>query len=97
GTTVTHLLARLEGRPVGLGTVVVVNVVAGLYDIAVLEDARGRGLGRAITAVLMRLGRERGGKVSVLHATPMGQPVYAKLGYKPMCEIPHYVWLPDNG
>ena len=96
GTTVTHLLARLDGRPVGIGTVAVVNGVAGLYDIAVLEDARGHGLGRAVTAALMRLGRERGGRVSVLHATPMGRPVYTKLGYKPMCEIPQYIWLPDH-
>lgn len=94
GTTITHLLARLDGRPVGLGTVAVVNGVAGLYDIAVLEDARGHGVGRAVTVALMRLGRRRGGKVSVLHATPMGRPVYARLGYKPMCEIPQYVWLP---
>jgi hypothetical protein len=45
----------------------------------------------------MQLGRERGGKISILHATPMGQPVYAGLGYKPMCEIAHYTWMPENG
>lgn len=97
GITVVHLLARLDGRPVGVGTVAVMNGVAGLYNIAVLEEARGHGLGRAVTAGLMQRGRAHGGKVSVLHATPMGQPVYARLGYKPMCEIPHFVWLPDNG
>ena len=96
GTRVVHLLTRIDGRPVGVGTVAVMNGVAGLYNIAVPEDARGRGLGRAVTAALMQRGRAHGGKVSVLHATPMGQPVYARLGYKPMCEIPHYVWLPDN-
>ncbi len=96
GTTIAHLLARLDGRAVGIGTVATVNGVAGLYNVAVAPDARGQGVGRAVTTALMRLGHERGGRVSVLHATPMGQPVYARLGYKPMCEIPQYLWLPHD-
>lgn len=96
GSTVLHLLVRLDDRPVGVGTVAVINGVAGLYNITVLDDARGHGLGRTVTSALMQRGRAHGGKVSILHATPMGEPVYARLGYKPMCEIPHYVWLPGS-
>lgn len=89
-----HVLARLDGRPVGTGSLAVTGRTAGLYDIAVLEAARGHGLGRAITTELMRLGVDHGCTESILHATPLGLPVYTRNGYQPVCEIHQYVWMP---
>ncbi len=91
---VVNVLARVGGRPVGAGTLAVTGRIAGLYNIAVLEEARGHGVGRAVTTELVRLGVERGCTESILHATPLGLPVYARLGYQPVCEITQYLWMP---
>jgi GNAT superfamily N-acetyltransferase len=91
---VMHVLARVDGEPVGTGTLGVADGVAGLFNIGVREQARGRGVGRAITIALLRLAREHGCHCSVLHATPPGLPVYARLGYQAVCDIDLYVWAP---
>ena len=91
-----HVLARVDGEPAGAGSVIAAGDVAGLYNIAVREQARGRGVGGAVTQALMRQGSALGCTRSILHATPMGRPVYARLGYQPVCEITQYVWMPSE-
>ena len=82
-----HVLARVDGEPAGAGSVVVSDGVAGLYNIAAPPLARGRGVGRAVTLELMRLGAQHGCGSSILHATAIGLLVYQKLGYEAVCEI----------
>ncbi len=60
-TAFRNLLARLDGEPMGAGSVMVCDGIAGLYNIAVLPDARGRGIGRAITLALLRAAAEARG------------------------------------
>lgn len=92
-----NVLARLDGEPVGSGTVVVTDrTVAGLYNIAVRNQARGRGVGRAITVELMRIGAAQGCTESILHASAMGEPVYAGLGYRTVGQVVQYLWTPAN-
>lgn len=91
------VLARLDGEPVGAGSVVVSDrTVAGLYNIAVLEGARGRGVGRAVTVELMRIGVAQGCTESILHASTMGEPVYAKLGFRTVGQVTQYAWAPEE-
>jgi len=95
---VVHVLGLLGDRPMGTGTLTVCRSgstrVAGLYNISVREPARGRGLGRAITEALLREAVVRGCTESILHATPMGRPVYELFGFRPVCRIGQYLWLP---
>jgi GNAT superfamily N-acetyltransferase len=92
-----NVLARLDGEPVGAGSVVVSDrSVAGLYNIAVREQARGRGVGRAVTVALMRIGAQHGCSESILHASQMGEPVYANLGYRIVGQVAQYLWMPDG-
>lgn len=90
------LLARLDGVPVGCGSGFVHDGVLGVYNIATLEEARGRGIGYAVTAALLAEGRRRGCRHTVLHATEAGRPVYERLGFETVCDVPQYVWLPDE-
>ena len=85
----------MDGTPAGAGSVLISNGVAGLYNIAVPSHARGRGVGRAITLELMRIGARHGCTDSVLHAPKMGLPVYQKLGFKTVCEVQQYLWMPN--
>ena len=93
----THNLLLLEEeRLLGCGSLFCTDDVAGLYNIATVEGARRRGIGRAMTQVLLRLGQELGATRAVLHATQMGLPVYAGLGFEPVCAMPQYLWLPPG-
>jgi GNAT superfamily N-acetyltransferase len=55
---------------------------AGVWLVATLPEARGRGLAGGLLAVAMREARERGCDISTLQATRAGEPVYARLGYE---------------
>ena len=95
--TLHNVLARLDGQPVGAGSVVVSDrTVAGLYNIAVREPARGRGVGRAITVELMRIGAAHGCTESILHASAIGEPVYARLGFRTVGQLVQYLWTPAD-
>jgi len=76
-----YFLARLEGRPVATAIGVVAGGAAGIYSVATLPEARGRGIGRAVTLAAMLDGRERGARIGVLESSPMGYPVYRRLGF----------------
>lgn len=70
------------------------DVSAGIYNVATLPAFRGRGIGSALTRWPMRLAKERGIRVSVLHSTPLGKPVYEKLGFTERCRLTIYLWEP---
>ena len=89
-----NVMATLDGRAVATGSGWVTGTTVGLYNITTLEEARGRGLGNAVTARLMDIARERGCTDAVLHASEQGRPVYERLGFTYVCDVPQYVWMP---
>lgn len=93
---VSLVLARLDGEPVGGGMLFRTGTTAGLYNIGTLAAARGRGVGGAVTAHLMELGRRAGCTHAILHASESGRPVYERLGFEIVCDVPQFVWLPPE-
>lgn len=91
-----NVLAQLDGVPVACGSGFVHDDVLGAYNIATLEAARGRGIGYAVTAALLTEGHRRGCRHAVLHASEAGLPVYERLGFETVCDVPQYVWLPSE-
>lgn len=71
----------LDGRPVAVSSLVMAGDLAGIYAVATLPEARGRGVGSAMTLHAMREGRRRGARQAVLQATPMGRPIYERIGF----------------
>jgi GNAT superfamily N-acetyltransferase len=68
-----HLLAEIAGRPVGVGGLFTRRRVGLLATAAVLPEARGRGIQRALVAERIRLAAER--HCTVVAATaPVGGP-----------------------
>jgi GNAT superfamily N-acetyltransferase len=55
---------------------------AGVFFVATLPEARGRGLAGGLLAAALVEARDRGCDISTLQATKMGEPVYARLGYQ---------------
>ncbi|MFZ5824985.1 MAG: GNAT family N-acetyltransferase [Bacillota bacterium] len=78
---VQHYLGFLEGRPVASATAVYEAGVVTLYGIGTLSEARGRGVGRAMTLRPCRDASRAGYRAAALFATSSGLPVYQKLGF----------------
>jgi GNAT superfamily N-acetyltransferase len=53
----------------------------GVYFVATLREARGRGLARRLLARALVDARDRGCLTTMLQATKMGEPVYTALVY----------------
>ena len=68
-------------RPVAASTVTLTHGVAYVGWVAVVADQQRRGLGAAATAVVTNLGLELGARGAVLMASPMGAPVYRRMGF----------------
>lgn len=75
-------VAYLDGEPVSIAMTIVSHGVAGIYWVGSLEQARGRGLGRAVTAAATNAGFELGAKLASLQASTMGKPIYEAMGYE---------------
>jgi GNAT superfamily N-acetyltransferase len=89
-----QLSARVDGEVVGCASGAVIDGVMGVYNVGTLPAARRRGVGRALTAELMRIGARRGCRAAILHASELGHPVYRALGFEDVCEVYRHVWLP---
>lgn len=76
------LLGLLDGRPVATSAAFVDGDTIGVYNVAVPEAERRKGLGEALTAAAARAGAEAGATRSILQASEMGTPVYRRMGYE---------------
>jgi ribosomal protein S18 acetylase RimI-like enzyme len=79
---VVAFLALLDGEPVGIAMTMVSHGVAGIYWVGSLEQARGKGLGGAVTVAATNAGFDLGADVASLQASPMGKSIYLALGYE---------------
>lgn len=91
-----HATAVLDGVPVGVGLWYAGPRSAGIYGLATAPEARGRGVGAALTAWSLQEARERGYRLAVLHATPEGHGLYRRLGFDDVCAIDRFLWLRDD-
>ncbi len=79
---IAAFIAYLDGKPVSIAMTVVNHGVAGIYWVGSLGEARGKGLGTAVTAAATNAGFDRGAEVASLQASPKGKPIYEAMGYE---------------
>jgi GNAT superfamily N-acetyltransferase len=78
----TTYVARLGGRPAGCLTIVDHEGNADVEMVAVVPEARGRGIAGKLLSHALADAAERGLETSTLVATRLGRPVYERLGYR---------------
>ena len=78
----TAFVGYLDDRPVATGSLFRSDTVAGVFAIAVVEAARGRGIGETMTWEVLRAGSEAGCRIGALQSTEMAIPLYEKLGFE---------------
>ncbi len=89
-----HYLGLWRDQPVACSSVYLGDGAAGLYNVTTLPAFRGRGIGSAVTLRLIRVAKDRGATLGILHATRMGLPIYRKMGFTECCELGIYLWQP---
>jgi GNAT superfamily N-acetyltransferase len=69
------------GRPVTTALLARSGDTAGVYNVATLDEHRGRGYGEAATWAVIAEGLHRGCTHAVLQSSDAGYPVYARMGF----------------
>lgn len=86
GRTLGVLVYR-EGEPVAtalalLGPKLDGALAAGIYWVGTVPSARKQGLAEFCTALATNAALEHGAKVVTLQASPYGEPIYRRMGYR---------------
>jgi GNAT superfamily N-acetyltransferase len=85
-------LGRLHGRPVATNMLACAAGAAAVLGVGTLPEARGQGIGTAITLQPYLDARAMGYHTGVLFATELGVPVYRRLGFREVGTISRYLW-----
>jgi len=88
-------LALLDGKAVGTSQLFRSAGVAGIYNVSCIPEARGMGVGAAITRKVLLEARKLGYRVGVLQASQMGYKVYKRLGFEDFGNLSVFLW--ENG
>jgi GNAT superfamily N-acetyltransferase len=83
-------LAEWNRTPVGTTVAVVFGPVAWLAMVLVDETYRGRGIGQALVEHALQFVDARGATSVRLDATPLGQPLYERLGFVAQFELTRF-------
>ena len=83
-------LARVDGKSVATAMAFELEGDCGIYNVGTLENARRRGLGTGLTAVLLHDALARGCATASLQATPMAERLYTALGFRDLGRILEY-------
>jgi GNAT superfamily N-acetyltransferase len=75
------VLARSDGRAISTALGFVLDGVLGIYNVATVPDARGRGAGTAVTRAVIDDGIERGAVAAMLQSSAAGRPIYERIGF----------------
>jgi ribosomal protein S18 acetylase RimI-like enzyme len=87
---IRNYLGYLNGKPVSTSTVFYGGGAAGIYGVSTLPEARGKGIGAAITLKPLQDARGMSYRVGVLQSSEMGFNVYKKLGFRHLCQIENF-------
>jgi GNAT superfamily N-acetyltransferase len=90
-------LALLDGKPVGTSQLFLSEGVAGIYNVTCIPEARGQGIGSAITLAPLLKARELGYRIGILQASQGGYGVYRRLGFQDFGKLSVHLWENDSG
>jgi hypothetical protein len=84
-------IGELDGEPVATAMACVLDDVGFVGWVGTNATVRGRGAGAALTAAATDAAFDRGAKLASLQASPMGEAIYRRLGYR---ELFNYrIWV----
>lgn len=87
-----HYLGRLGGEAVAASTLFLGAGAAGIYNVGTIPEARGRGVGTAMTVAPLLEARELGYRAGVLQTSDLGASVYRRIGFRTLGRVDHFSW-----
>jgi ketosteroid isomerase-like protein len=78
---VQGFVGYLDGKPVAAAALWLSHGVGGINWVGTTTEHRGRGFAEAVTWAAVREGFRRGAAFANLQASPMGRPVYERMGF----------------
>ncbi|MBI3751253.1 MAG: GNAT family N-acetyltransferase [Chloroflexi bacterium] len=91
-----RVLGLLDGRPVSTSRLSLAGGAAGIYSVATLREARGRGIGAAVTWACLATGRDLGYRIATLQSSDMGLGIYERLGFVEQFRYAIHVHIPGG-
>jgi GNAT superfamily N-acetyltransferase len=92
-----HVLASRDGRPVACASLFTTGGHAFVTNVGTIPEARGQGLGSAVTSATLAIARRVGFGRASLTASAMGRSMYAQLGFRDEVRIDrHVMGSPDS-
>ncbi len=88
---VAAFVGYLDGKPVGAAMTVLSHGIAGIFWVGTVEAARGRGIAEACTRVATNWGFDAGAPNVQLQASPMGEPIYRRMGYEDLYRYDFFI------
>lgn len=84
------VVAYMGDMPASCAIALLSHGIAGIYYVATIPEARGKGLASLCTVAAGNAAIRLGARCVVLQATIYGEPVYKRLGYR---EFTRYPWF----
>jgi len=84
------------GAPVALAMLMPAAGVAGIWNVCVVPEGRGKGYGEAVTRAAMSAGRTLGYRYAALNPTRAGLPLYRRLGFREIARYREFEWHPKD-
>jgi hypothetical protein len=81
-SNVTGFVLYRDNRPVSTALTIFNGIGAGIYWVGTIPEAQRTGLGAICTQLATNAGFDRGAPAVTLQASPFGEPLYLRLGYK---------------
>jgi ribosomal protein S18 acetylase RimI-like enzyme len=88
-------LGTLDGVAVATSAMCLGPTIGGIYNVVTLPEARGRGVGAAITTAPLLDAAAAGRRIAALQASEMAVSVYRSIGFVECGELELYDWSPQ--
>ena len=85
----TTVVAYRDGAPLACAQVILSHGIGGVYWVGTVPDGRRMGLGDLCTRDVTNAAFRAGAQAVVLQASPQGEPIYRRMGYR---EVTRYRW-----
>jgi ribosomal protein S18 acetylase RimI-like enzyme len=80
-----------RSRAVSAAALLFSHGIAGIYWVATSADARGKGYGELVTRHVSHDAFKSGARCVILQASPFGEPIYRKLGFREFTRYPLFL------